>query len=93
MPRASPFPSLTPDLFDHAGQGLRLGNPPLRIEFLTQISGVEFEDCYSRRILGEMDGVPVNVISREDLLRNKRAAGRFKDLEDVQQISKQEEPN
>lgn len=81
------FPSLTSDLFSQPGQGLRLGNPPLRIEFLTAISGVEFKECYSRRIQGELDGVPVTLISREDLLRNKRSAGRFKDLEDVLQIS------
>ena len=64
-----------------------MGNIPMRIEILTRISGVNFEECYRNRIVGEMDGVEVSVISLRDLLANKRASGRHKDLMDVEELS------
>lgn len=65
----------------------RMGVPPLRIEVLTGVTGVDFRSCFSRRIEADWDGVLVNIISREDLLANKRAAGRYKDLNDVERLS------
>lgn len=69
-----------------ANRILRMGVPPLRIELLTSISGVEFEDCYSRRILIEVDGLLVPTIALDDLKQNKRSSGRLKDLADVQEL-------
>ena len=68
------------------GRVVRMGVPPLRIELLTSISGVDFEACYSQRMKATIDTVPVNVISKADLLINKRAAGRAKDLADLEQL-------
>ena len=82
------FKSLTAELFSEPGKGLRLGNPPLRVEILTSISGVVFEECYSRVEQVEIDGIQVSLIGLADLRRNKIAAGRFKDLEDVEQLSR-----
>jgi len=65
---------------------VRLGVPPLRIEIITNVSGVEFDDCYPSRVTDEMDGVAVNVIDLEHLKRNKRAAGRHKDLDDLEHL-------
>jgi hypothetical protein len=53
---------------------------------ITSASGVTFEECYLKRIRAEIDGVEVNVIDREQLLANKRAAGRHKDLDDVEHL-------
>lgn len=64
----------------------RMGMPPNRIEILTGISGVDFSDCYTRAIRSEIDGVPVNIIALEDLKANKKASGRHKDLEDLEQL-------
>lgn len=67
---------------------IRMGNPPLRIEILTSISGVRFADCHGRRELlreGEFD---VAIISREDLLLNKRVAGRAQDLADIEALAR-----
>jgi hypothetical protein len=67
---------------------LMLGRPPHRIDLLTWISGREFEDCYPRRTYGHIGGVRVPLISVEDLLINKRASGRPKDLADVDEFER-----
>jgi predicted nucleotidyltransferase len=64
-----------------------MGNVPVRIEILTRISGVGFEECYRDRIVDRMDGVEVSLISLRDLLANKRASGRHKDLMDIEELS------
>ncbi len=67
---------------------LMLGRPPNRIDLLTWISGCEFDDCYSRRTYEDLDGVVVPMIALQDLLVNKKASGRHKDLADVEEIEK-----
>ncbi len=69
-----------------AGKVIRMGSPPLRIELLTSVSGVVFDACYGRRESQVVDGVEVGFISREDLLANKRAAGRAQDLADLEAL-------
>lgn len=56
----------------------------MRIEILTSISGVDFEECYSERIIDTLDGVEVVLITLEHLKKNKQASGRFKDLDDLE---------
>lgn len=70
-----------------SGKIIRMGHPPLRIELLTGISGVEFSACYPRRETQVVDGVRVEYISKDDLLINKRAAGRAQDLADLEALS------
>jgi predicted nucleotidyltransferase len=67
---------------------LMLGRPPNRIDLLTWISGCDFDDCYARRTYESLDGVVVPMISLQDLLVNKKASGRHKDLADVEEIEK-----
>jgi hypothetical protein len=67
---------------------LQFGVPPNRIDILTQISGVTFTEAWDTRIHAELEGAPVPFISRECLLRNKIAAGRLKDLADVDALKK-----
>ena len=74
-------------LFREPGKVIRMGLPPVRLEVLTSISGVEFEECYTRRVEAELDGVAIPMISLEDLKRNKSASGRLKDLLDLEQLS------
>ena len=57
------------------------------IELLTTISGVDFEACYARRVVDVLDGVQVNLISLDDLKANKKEAGRYKDLDDLEHLS------
>ncbi len=62
---------------------LQLGRPPRRIDLLNFLSGLEFEEAWAGRTEGFMDGVPVAFLSRADLVRNKLATGRPKDLADA----------
>jgi predicted nucleotidyltransferase len=79
-------PHLTPDLFCKENQVIRLGNPPLRIELITSISGVSFEACFACRKSDVVDGVDVNIIGLDDLKANKAATGRHKDLDDLDNL-------
>ena len=77
---------VTKDLFTATDKVIRMGVPPVRIEVITTASGVDFDDCYSRREIIEIDGIPVNFISLDDLRVNKRACGRHKDMEDLEHL-------
>lgn len=72
--------------FQQERQVIRLGVPPVRLEILTSISGVDFADCYARRLEAELDGITVNLIQLDDLKRNKQASGRLKDRVDLEQL-------
>jgi hypothetical protein len=61
----------------------QIGGSPARIDIMTGITGVIFEDAWSRRVSLSIDGQPVPVLGVEDLLRNKEATGRPKDLADA----------
>jgi hypothetical protein len=74
--------------FETPGTGFMMGNPPWRIDVLTQIDGVRFEEVAPRAIEASFDGVPTRVIGLEDLLTNKRAAGRLQDLADVRALER-----
>jgi hypothetical protein len=79
-------PELTPALFLEPERIVRMGHPPLRIEVLTTIDGVEFEACYPARRTVTLDGVPVSLIGLDALKRNKRASGRTKDRNDLENL-------
>lgn len=76
----------SPEFFTQKRKVARMGIPPMRIEVLTSISGVDFAECYPRRCSVVIDGVNVDVISVNDLLVNKRASNRTKDLADVEEL-------
>lgn len=80
-------PSLNEELFLEIGRITQMGVPPMRIEILTKISGVDFGECYKNRMITDCDGTKVNIIALNDLKRNKRAAGRFKDLNDLENLT------
>jgi predicted nucleotidyltransferase len=80
------LPRVTAELFLKAESIVRFGEPPLRIEILTTIDGVNFGDCFARRNRKTLHGLRVNLISREDLLKNKAASGRPKDLADLREL-------
>jgi hypothetical protein len=79
-------PDLSESLFLQKGRMIRMGLEPVRIEILTEISGCEFDDCFTNRVSGSLDGEPVNIISLADLIRNKLKTGRLKDLDDAQRL-------
>lgn len=68
-------------------QVVQLGVPPNRIDILTTISGVEFDDAARDAVTAELDSLPVRFIGKSHLLKNKLASGRAKDLGDVSKLS------
>jgi hypothetical protein len=72
--------------FLEQGQIIQLGYPPNRIDILTTLSGVKFEDCYRSRVKVTMDDVEVSFIDLENLRENKRSAGRHQDLADLENL-------
>lgn len=79
----APVASLSEADFRYAGTVFQIGLPPNRIDIVTSIDGVAFEDAWPSRFGAEYGSVPITVIGREDLIRNKRATGRPQDLVDV----------
>jgi len=65
------------------GQVVQLGTEPRRIDFITRIDGVTFEDAWASRVAGKYSGIDVFYIGREALVRNKTASGRPQDLADL----------
>ncbi len=78
--------NLSPNMFMERGKIIRMGLPPMRIEILTGIDGVDFDECYEARVTATIDGLPVKLISRSHLRANKRASGRHKDLDDLEHL-------
>lgn len=78
---------LTPSDFTRPNVVVQLGYPPNRIDLLTSISGVDFEEAWSEKAIGELDGVPVFFLGWDALMKNKRVLGRGKDLVDVDKLS------
>lgn len=79
-------PQLSKDLFLKDDKIIRMGVAPIRIEILTSISGVEFDECYQKKVVDELDGIPVAIIGLEQLKINKKASGRHKDLDDYENL-------
>lgn len=66
----------------------QLGYPPLRIDLLNTISDVNFDEAYLTRLETEIDGLQISLISVNDLIRNKLAVGRPKDIGDIEELEK-----
>ena len=72
------------EFFKEAGNAFRIGNPPLRIEIITEATGINFSQSYKRRILIEAGAMTLPFLSYDDLVTNKKASGRLRDLADLE---------
>jgi hypothetical protein len=81
------FAAAASDLFLTPNSVVRMGVPPIRIEILTSITGVEFESCYAEKEMIRVEEIVVPVISLARLRQNKAATGRAKDLADLEGLS------
>jgi hypothetical protein len=75
---------ITPSDFQEDDRVIQLGRAPNRVDLLTRLYGVDFDGAWERRVPADLDGAPVWVISRGDLIRNKRATGRTQDQADAE---------
>ena len=63
-----------------------MGHPPLRIDLLTEIDGVTFEESFKNRKEVDIDGMIVNFIGYKELLKNKKLTGRARDIDDIENL-------
>ena len=82
----APLSGLTADDFAEEGYFYQMGVPPVRVDVLMGIPGVEFDTAWERRVEIDLDGLLVPFISRDDLITAKRASGRPQDMIDVQSL-------
>ena len=84
----APLHDLTVEDLTTPGTVFQIGLPPLRIDVLTQITGVQFRAAWRRRVRARFDDLWVAVIGRNDFITNKRACGRLKDLADAEHLER-----
>ena len=76
---------ITAETFTEKQLVYQIGIAPVRVDILTEITGVQFHDAWKRRVASTFFGVPVHFISWDDLVANKQALGRSSDLKDLKQ--------
>ena len=87
----APLMDLKEEDFHRPGIVFQIGTEPQRIDILSAISGVAYEDAVSRAVRMEVDGLSLKVIALDDLIANKRASGRPKDIVDAMTLEKMKE--
>ena len=80
---------LTADDFQGAEKVVQLGVPPVRVDILTSLTGVSWEDASQGSLPGDFGGVAVRFIGREAFVANKRATGRRRDLADLESLGEE----
>lgn len=76
---------------ERPNQVIQIGLPPRRIDLLTTISGVDFEAAWSTRTVHSVSGLDIPFLGYDEFIANKRAAGRAKDLADLEELSSGED--
>ena len=79
-------PTVANSVFQEKGNVFRLGRSPIQIDIINEASGIDFNDCYSRRKVIAVEDIEITLISKSDLIKNKKASGRLRDLADVEQL-------
>lgn len=82
----APLTELTLEDLQREGTVFQIGVAPRRVDIITSASGLRFEPAYGRSLVVTIEGIAVHVLSLDDLICNKKAAGRAKDLADVEAL-------
>ncbi|MBA3296334.1 MAG: hypothetical protein H0U19_05310 [Acidobacteria bacterium] len=82
----APTEQVTVEDFSRPGIVFQMGLPPLRIDILTELTALTFEEAWPGRTSADFGSVMVDVLGREDFIKNKRATGRARDLGDVEAL-------
>jgi predicted nucleotidyltransferase len=83
----APLAGMTEADFAEEGYFYQMGRPPIRVDIMMGIPGMEFEKAWQRRVEVDFDGLIVKFISLEDLIASKKASGRPQDLIDAELLS------
>ncbi len=79
---------LSPDLFTRKDSLVVMGEEPLSVDILNYLTGVDFEKAYVRRKIVTAEDIEISLICLDDLVENKRATGRYKDLADIEYLER-----
>ena len=80
------MPPIDIERFKEKSNIIRIGSSPVQIDIINQADGIDIDDCYQRKETVNIEGTDIFVISREDLIRNKRASGRSMDIADAEKL-------
>lgn len=80
--------SLPADLFTKKNSFVRMGVEPIKIEILNYLAGVDFEEAYRRRWMVKVEDIEIPLIGLDDLIANKQAVGRLRDISDIEELKK-----
>jgi hypothetical protein len=67
-----------------------MGRAPVQVDIINEASGISFEDCFARRNIITVEDIEISTISKEDLIRNKKASGRHRDLADAEGLEEEQ---
>jgi predicted nucleotidyltransferase len=82
----APLHDLTREDLQTEGTVFQIGVAPSRIDIITAASGLRFDETYEKSLSVEIEGIEVHILSIDDLIRNKKASGRTKDLADAEAL-------
>lgn len=82
-------PSVNTKIFQETGNVFRMGRSPIQIDIINTASGIDIKSCHSRRKMIRIDDIDIAVIAKEDLIKNKRASGRLRDLADAESLEEE----
>lgn len=86
----APLEEISPNSFEQKGIMFQIGVAPCRIDIITEISGdIDFQSARNRAKQVEIEDISLNILSIEDLIKNKEATGRPKDIEDANRLKNQ----
>ena len=77
-------PPVRGEVLREKGNVFRMGSPPIQIDVINEADGIDFDDCYARQKIISVENIEISVISKADLIENKRSSGRLRDLADVE---------
>ncbi len=80
---------LTTEDFLKENMVVQLGVPPVRVDIVTSLTGISWEEAYSNKVQGKYGNVPVFYIGRQEFISNKKATGRHKDLADLEALGEE----
>ena len=74
--------------FKEKGRIIRMGSSPVQVDIINEADGIDINECYGRKEVVNFDGIDISVISRSDLIKNKKASGRTMDLADAEMLER-----
>jgi Nucleotidyl transferase of unknown function (DUF2204) len=84
----APLDNLAQNELEDPDLVFQIGIEPVRVDILTSVTGVDFDEAWRARETGTYGDTPVFIIGRDQLIKNKRATGRLQDLADIEQLEK-----